>query len=123
MPIPARSCGAISKGSASSTAEVGQFAHLDAADEVIEFERISRPNVIACRASITGIRSWLPRIRPPAVTRLTAHHAVNNGPMGVMGASECNDMGTPGLQRGFRGIHPERPRGSQGVRVMRIPQK
>ena len=34
-------------------------------------------------ASTTEIFSASPRVRPEAVSRLTAHHAVNSGPIGV----------------------------------------
>src|SRR5699024_4889201 len=45
--------------------------------------------VMAYRACSMLMRSCSPSTVPVAVVRLTAHHAVNKGLSGVMGASEC----------------------------------
>ena len=51
--------------------------------------------VIARKASGIVMRSCSPCMRPEAVTRFTAHQAVNRGPSGVTGASEWMAIGTP----------------------------
>ena len=53
------------------------------------FASITLTSAVSVRsASATEMRSLVPRTRPLAVSRLTAHHAVNRGPSGVTGASE-----------------------------------
>jgi hypothetical protein len=51
--------------------------------------------VIVRKASGTLMHSCAPSVRPLAVRRFTAHHAVNSGPIGVTGASEWIAKGTP----------------------------
>ena len=51
--------------------------------------------MIARSAASTPMHSRSPSVRPEAVLRLTAHQAVNNGPSGVIGASEWIAVGTP----------------------------
>ena len=58
--------------------EIGMLARFDRADLAIEFQRVSSPQ---CEC----IKRF----------RLTAHHAVNSGPSGVIGASEWMAIGTP----------------------------
>ena len=53
------------------------------------------PSVTARSASITLMRCVAPSTRPVAVSRFTAHQAVNSGASGVMGASEWMENGTP----------------------------
>jgi hypothetical protein len=75
--------------------EVGALADIDAAQLLVELERVGGPERDRPQSIGNGDLLRLARVRPEAVSRLTAHQAVNSGPIGVTGASQWMANGTP----------------------------
>ena len=68
--------------------EISFLTDLNGPNFIIHMQRVGRPNGNRLeRLSYFDLLS-LPCVRPDAVMRFTAAHAVNKGPNGVTGASE-----------------------------------